>query len=140
MSSERVSRRLAVIWNADAVGYSRLMSADDAGAFDELRTRREILRDLIARHGGRTVDAVGDDFLAEFPSAVAAVECAVAVQAELAKRDATLPESRRLPFRIGIQLGEVLVDGGAVAGDAVNGAARIRALAEAGQVLVTAAV
>ncbi len=140
MTEPRVTRRLAVIWNADAVGYSRLMSADDAATYEELRTRREILRDRIALHGGRTVDAVGDDLLAEFPSAVAAVECAVAVQAELAKRDAGLPESQRLPFRVGIQLGEVLVDGGSVAGDAVNVAARVRALAGPGQVFVTGAV
>ena len=140
MAPEAVQRRLAAIWNADAVGYSRLMAADDAGTFDELRTRRELLRARIADHGGRTVDAVGDDFLAEFPSAVAAVECAIAVQAQLAARDAGLPESRRLPFRVGIQLGEVLVDGGVIAGDAVNVAARIRALAGPGQVFVTAAV
>ena len=133
-------RRLAAIWSADAVGYSRLMSVDDAGTFAELRTRRELLRDQVAASGGRVVDAVGDNLLAEFPSAVDAVRCAIAAQGLLAARDSALPEPSRLPFRIGIHLGEVLVDGEALAGDAVNVAARLCALAEPGGVWISSAV
>ena len=140
MSPEQVRRRLAAIWSADAVGYSRLMSMDDAGTFAELRLRRELLRERVAAGGGRVVDAVGDNLLAEFPSAVDAVRCGIDAQTALAARDAALPEPRRLPFRVGIHLGEILVDGDALAGDAVNVAARLSALAEPGGVWISAVV
>jgi len=140
MSSERVRRRLAAVWSADAVGYSRQITVDDAGTLAELRARRELLSSCVASGGGRVVDAVGDNLLAEFPSAVAAVECAIAAQDALAARDAALPEPRRLPFRIGIHLGEVLVDGDALVGDAVNVSARLAALAEPGGIWLSATV
>ncbi len=139
-SSVRVKRRLAAIWSADVAGYSRLMGADDAGTFAEMRSRRELLRAKVAAGGGRVVDAVGDNLLAEFASAVDAVQCALDAQAELGERDAAKPESPRLPFRIGIHLGEVLVDGDAIAGDGVNIAARLCPLAEPGGVTLSAAV
>jgi adenylate cyclase len=139
-SSVRVRRRLAAIWSADVAGYSRLMGADDAGTFGEMRTRRELLRAQVGEGGGRVVDAVGDNLLAEFGSAVDAVQCAIDAQAAFAARDASLPESLRLPFRIGIHLGEVIVDGDAIAGDGVNVAARLCALAEPGGVTLSAAV
>lgn len=140
MSSDRVHRRLAAVWSADAAGYSRGISIDDAGTFAEMRTRRELLRSCVAGAGGRVVDAVGDNLLAEFPSAVAAVESAIAAQDTLAARDAGLPEPRRLPFRIGIHLGEVIVHGDALAGDALNVSARLAALAEPGGIWLSAAV
>jgi len=140
MPPEPVRRRLAVIWNADAAGYSRLMSADDAGTLAELRARRDALRAAVVERGGRVVDAVGDNLLAEFSSAVAAVEGAINAQEKLAARDAGLPESMRLPFRIGIHLGEVIVDGDALAGDAVNVSARICALTDPGDVWISKAV
>jgi TolB-like protein len=138
--TERVKRRLAAIWSADIAGYSRLMGADDAGTFAEMRTRRELLRAEVSGGGGRVVDAVGDNLLAEFSSAVDAVRTAIRAQETLAKRDGSLPESRRLAFRIGIHLGEVLVDGEAIAGDGVNVAARLCALAEPGGVCLSAAI
>jgi adenylate cyclase len=138
--SERVRRRLAAIWSADVAGYSRLMGADDVGTFTEMRTRRELLRAQVAAGGGRVVDAVGDNLLAEFASAVDAVQCALSAQDALAARDAALPESRRLPFRIGIHLGEVIVEGDAIAGDGVNVSARLCALAEPGGICISAAI
>jgi adenylate cyclase len=137
---ERVRRRLAAIWSADVAGYSRLMGEDDAGTLGEMRTRRELLRAQVSAGGGRVVDAVGDNLLAEFSSAVDAVQCAIGAQDAFAARDAALPESRRLPFRIGIHLGEVIVDGDAIAGDGVNVSARLCALAEPGGICISAAI
>ena len=123
---QRVERRLAAIFAADVAGYSRLMSQDEAGTLRALAAAREIMDGLIAEHGGRIANTAGDSVLAEFPSAVDAVQCAVAVQEKLAAASAGEPEDRRLQFRIGIHVGDVAVRGGDLLGDGVNVAARWR--------------
>ena len=140
MSTEAVKRKLAAILSADAVGYSRLMAADEAATLKTLNAHRGLMGGLIRQHGGRVVDAVGDNLLAEFPSVVDAVACAVAVQAVLKERNADLHDDRRMPFRIGIHLGDVMVEGDGIVGDGVNIAARLEALADAGGICVSATV
>ena len=140
MESEGVERRLAAILNADVVGYSRLMAQDDVATLRTLKVYVDVMGGLIRQHGGRVVDAVGDNVLAEFPSAVDAVACAAAVQQQLETRNADLPPERRMLFRIGIDLGDLLVDGDRIVGDGVNVAARIQALADPGGVLISGTV
>ena len=137
MPTERTQRRLTAILSADAVGYSRLMAADEAGTVRLLTEFRQILSDTIDQYGGRVVDAPGDNLLAEFPSVVDAVQCAVEIQGELARRNAELPEERRMRFRIGVNLGDVVVEGDRIYGDGVNVAARLEGLAEPGGVCVS---
>ena len=120
MSAETLKRKLAAILSADAAGYSRLMAADEAATLKTLNAHRGLMGGLIRQHGGRVVDAVGDNLLAEFPSVVDAVACAVAVQGALAERNADLPTDVQMPFRIGIHLGDVMVEGDGIAGDGVN--------------------
>src|SRR5829696_5750973 len=127
---QRVERRLAAIFAADVAGYSRLMSRDEAGTLRALAAAREIMDGLIRDHGGRIANTAGDSVLAEFPSAVDAVQCAVAVQEKLAEADAGVSEERRLQFRIGVHVGDVVVRGGDLLGDGVNVAARLEGLAE----------
>ena len=118
-------RRLAAIVSADVVGYSRLMERDERGTLAALKTHRTDLIDpLIAEHGGRIVKTTGDGLLLDFPSVVAAVECAVAVQRGMADRTADLPADDAIRFRMGIHLGDVIVDGDDIYGDGVNIAAR----------------
>ena len=140
MSPESVERRLAAIFSADAVGYSALMAADEAATAETLRSHRDAMSGLVRTHGGRVVDAVGDNLLAEFPSVVDAVACAVEVQGELGARNATLPSERRLPFRIGVNLGDLIVEGERVVGDGVNVAARIQTIAEPGGLAISGTV
>jgi class 3 adenylate cyclase/tetratricopeptide (TPR) repeat protein len=137
---ERAGRRLAAVLSADAVGYSRLLSLDEAGTVAKLKRHREVMGALVAEHGGRVVDTVGDHLLGEFPSAVEAVRCALAVQEALEQREADTAEERRLRFRIGIHLGEVLADGGRLFGDAVNVAAHLESLAAPGGFCVSEVV
>jgi predicted ATPase/class 3 adenylate cyclase len=134
-----MTRRLVAILSADAVGYSRLMAADEAAALRQVDAQRALLRERIEAHGGRVVDAVGDNLLAELPSAVEAVACAVEAQRALALRDEALPTERRLELRIGIHVGDVIAEGDRIAGDAVNVAARIEALAPHGGVALSGA-
>src|SRR3954468_16892542 len=136
----RVQRKLAAILSADAAGYSRLMSEDEVGTVRILATCRELVTAVVSRHGGRVVDMPGDNVLAEFASAVAAVEAAGAMQAQLAACNAELPENRRLAFRIGVNLGDVVVENGRLYGDGVNIAARVEALAEPGGICVSGKV
>jgi len=136
----RVERKLAAILSADAAGYSRLMSEDELGTVRALATCRELVAGVITRHQGRVVDMAGDNVLAEFPSAVSAVEAASAMQAQLETCNGKLPENRRLEFRVGVNLGEVVIDAGRLYGDGVNVAARIEALAEPGGICVSAKV
>ena len=137
----RVERKLAAILAADVVGYSRLVGADEAGTIARLRAlRKEFIEPLIAEYRGRVVKLVGDGALVEFASAVDAVECAVAIQHGVAEREATEPEDRRIAFRIGINLGDVIVDGADLYGDGVNIAARLENLAEPGGIYVSAVV
>ena len=136
----RVERKLAAILSADAAGYSRLMGEDEIGTVRALAACRELVAGVIARHQGRVVDMAGDNVLAEFPSAVSAVEAAAAMQAQLEACNGKLPENRRLDFRVGVNLGEVVIEAGRLYGDGVNVAARIEALAEPGGICVSAKV
>jgi len=137
MDFERTERRLAAILSADAVGYSRLMADDEAATLQTLKTHRDAMIARISQHAGRVVDAVGDNLLAEFPSIVDAVACAVEVQQELETRNAELPHGRRMLFRIGLNLGDVIVEGDRIVGDGVNVAARLEALAEHGGICIS---
>jgi TolB-like protein/Tfp pilus assembly protein PilF len=135
-----VERRHAAILAADAQGYSRLMGEDEIGTVRTLTAHRAAMREAIARFRGRVVDSPGDNLLAEFPSAFDAVECAAAIQSTLRQRNAALPEGRRLAFRIGVNAGPVIVEGERIYGDAVNVAARLEALADAGGVCISGEV
>ncbi|MBI3025413.1 MAG: adenylate/guanylate cyclase domain-containing protein, partial [Candidatus Tectomicrobia bacterium] len=129
METQPVERRLAAILSADVSGYSRLMGEDDEATLQTLTRYREVQFSAIERHRGRVVNAPGDALLAEFASVIDAVTCAVEIQKALAGRNDRLPESRRMEFRIGIHLGDVLVKEGALYGDGVNIAARLEGLA-----------
>ncbi len=135
--AKNVKRRLAAILVADVVGYSRLMGEDEAGTLDALKAhRKELIDAKIAAHEGRIVKLMGDGMLAEFPSVVEAVKCAVAVQLGMAERNAAVAADRRIELRIGINLGDVIVDGDDIYGDGVNVAARLESLAEPGGICV----
>jgi class 3 adenylate cyclase/pimeloyl-ACP methyl ester carboxylesterase len=137
LAGERVERRLAAILAADIAGYSRLMGADEAGTARDLREHRAAIDPVVANHGGRIVKTTGDGVLLEFPSIIAAVECAVAVQKLMAERNADVPEERRMLFRIGINLGDVLIEGDDILGDGVNIAARLEAMAQPGGICIS---
>jgi len=134
-------RRLSAILAADVVGYSRLMGADEEGTLQALKAHREALIDpAIANHRGRTVKTTGDGMLVEFASAVDAVRCAVDVQRGMDERNETVPPDRRLRFRIGINVGDIIGDGSDIYGDGVNIAARLEAMAERGSIFVSRSV
>jgi len=138
MTERPVQRRLVAILAADVVGFSRLMERDEAGTLSLLKDRREQILDRdIARHGGRIVKVMGDGLLIEFASAVQAVDCAMAVQQAMAAANADLPADRRIVLRIGINLGDVIIDGEDLYGDGVNIAARLQALAEPGEIWIS---
>lgn len=136
----RIERRLTTILAADIAGYSRLMEVDEAGTLERLRTCRRLLGGLVERHRGRIANTAGDGMLAEFPSVVEAVRCAVEVQQELGARNAGLPDDRRMAFRIGLNLGDVMVEGGDLFGEGVNVAARLQTMAEPGGILISGTV
>src|SRR5712672_851943 len=141
MAEARVQRRLAAILAADVAGYSRLMGADEEGTLAALKELRRGLADpKIKEHRGRIVKTTGDGLLVEFASVVDAVRCAVEVQHEMAERNAGVPEERRIQFRIGINLGDIIKDGRDIYGDGVNIAARLEALAEPGGICVNRVV
>jgi len=131
------NRRLAAILAADIAGYSRLMHEDEPATVRDLKGHQSVILPLISRHGGRIMDTAGDGILAEFPSVVGATECAVEIQTVMAERNEGVPESRRMRFRIGINLGDVIHDETRIYGDGINIAARLEALAEPGGVLVS---
>jgi TolB-like protein/class 3 adenylate cyclase/Flp pilus assembly protein TadD len=133
-------RKLAAILSADAVGFSRRMHEDEVGTHARLRACREVIDRLVAEHDGRVVGSAGDSVLADFPSVVEALTCAVAIQQILRERNVTLPPERQLEFRIGVNLGDVIVDGEDIYGDGVNVAARLQQLAEPGGILVSRTV
>ena len=138
---ERVERRLAAILAADVAGYSRLMGADEAGTLSRLRThRRELIDPKIAAHKGRVVKTTGDGILVEFPSVVEAVACALAVQHGMAERNSDTPEHQKIVFRVGINLGDVIVEDGDIHGNGVNVAARLEGIAEPGEIFVSGVV
>jgi TolB-like protein/class 3 adenylate cyclase len=141
LSGERVERRLAAILAADVAGYSRLMGADEAGTLARLRAhRRDLIDPKVAEHKGRIVKTAGDGILIEFPSVVEAVACAVAVQQGMAERNAAMPEQQRIVFRIGINLGDVIVEDEDIHGDGVNVAARLESITEPGGICVSSTV
>ena len=133
----RVDRRLSAILAADVAGYSRLMGLDEVGTARTLREHRAVTDALVAKHGGRIVKTTGDGVLLEFPSVVDAVECAVAVQAVMAERNQGVPQDQRMLFRIGINLGDILIEGDDILGDGVNIAARLEGIAEPGGICIS---
>jgi TolB-like protein len=138
VAEERVQRRLAAILATDVVGYSRLMELDEAGTLATLKElRRNILTPLVARHQGRIVKVMGDGVLVEFASAVNAVACAVELQQKIGEAGAATPADRRVELRIGINLGDVVVEGGDIYGDGVNLAARLEEIAEPGGIVLS---
>ena len=134
----RIGRRLAAIVAADVAGYSRLMGLDEVGTARTLREHRKATDALVAKHGGRIVKTTGDGLLLEFSSVVDAVECAVAVQTVMAQRNEGVPQDRRMVFRIGINLGDILIEGDDILGDGVNVAARLEGIAEPGGICISA--
>src|SRR5918994_3881362 len=135
-----IQRRLAAILAADIAGYSRLMHEDEAATVRDLKAHQSSVLPLIARHGGRIIDTAGDGILAEFPSVIGATECAVEIQRVMDARNENVPEHRRMRFRIGINLGDVVHDDTRIYGDGINIAARLEALADPGGVLVSRTV
>ena len=133
------SRKLAAILAADVVGYSRMMGEDEAGTAGLVRERREAAQPIIAAHGGRLFKIMGDGMFVEFPSVVAAVECALAMQRQMAASNDGALEARRVLYRIGVHLGDVLVEGEDILGDGVNIAARLESIAEPGGVSISGA-
>lgn len=134
-----VTRKLVAVFAADVEGYSRLMGADEIGTMKGLTERRAILDRLIGKHRGRIANTAGDSVLAEFGSAVEAVKCAVEAQGALAEVNANLSRDRRISFRIGIHIGDVMVRAGDLFGDGVNVAARLQTLAKPGAVCISGA-
>src|SRR5918992_3601826 len=133
-------RKLAAILSADVAGYSRLMGEDEEATVRTVTAYRDVIATLVQQHRGRVVDSPGDNLLAEFASVLEAVQCAVAIQRELHARNTALPLPRRMQFRLGINLGDVIPDGERIYGDGVNIAARLESLAEAGGICVSGTV
>jgi adenylate cyclase len=141
LQEHHVTRKLTAILAADVVGYSRLMGADEEGTLERFKAHRtELIDPKIAEHQGRIVKTTGDGLLVEFSSVVDAVRCAVEMQRDMAERNAGVPRDRRIDFRIGINLGDIIVDGDDIYGDGVNVAARLEALAEPGGICVSRTV
>jgi class 3 adenylate cyclase len=141
MAAPRVDRRLAAIMAVDAVGYSRLMATDEAGTVARLKTlRREFIEPTIAEHHGRIVKVTGDGALVEFPSVVDAVCCAIELQRGTTERARNVPQDRQIRFRIGINLGDIIIEDDDLHGDGVNIAVRLEALAEPGGICISRTV
>src|SRR6516165_4284997 len=132
------TRKLAAILAADVVGYSRLMGEDEAGTAKLVRERRGAATPIVRSFGGRLVKTTGDGVLLEFPSVVAAVECAIAIQKMMLERNAELPEAKRILYRVGVNLGDILIEGDDILGDGVNVAARLEGIAEPGGICLSA--
>ena len=137
MTSDNLKRKLTAILSADVKGYSRLMGEDEEWTLRTLNTYKGLIRNLVGEHRGRVVGSPGDNVLAEFASVVDAVECAVEIQQVLRAKNALLPETRKMDFRIGINLGDVIEEGDSIYGDGVNIAARLEALANAGGICIS---
>src|SRR3989449_5229219 len=139
-TSASIERKLTAILSADVKGYSRLMGEDEEATIRTLTAYREVMTTLIQQHRGRVIDSPGDNLLAEFVSVVDAVRCAVEVQRDFKTRNADLPAHRKMEFRIGINLGDVVVEGERIYGDGVNIAARLEGLAEPGGICISGTV
>jgi adenylate cyclase len=137
MTPDGFKRKLTAILSADVASYSRLMQDDEAGTVRTLEAYKQIVSDLVKQHRGRVVDSPGDNLLADFASVVDAVQCAVAVQKELQARNAELPENRRMQFRIGVNLGDVIEEEFRIYGDGVNIAARLESIADPGGICIS---
>ena len=140
MATEGINRKLTAILSADAVGYSRLMAGDEVATVQQIKTYRELISVRVKEHRGRVVDSPGDNLLAEFPSALDVVRCGVEIQGMLKNRNTDLPTDRRMEFRIGIHLGDVMVDGDRIYGDGVNIASRLEGLADPGGICISSTV
>src|SRR6202790_2693403 len=141
MTGKAMQRRLAAILAADVVGYSRLMGTDEIGTLKSLKShRRELVDSGIAEHHGRIVKTTGDGMLVEFASVVDAVSCAVHIQRSMVRRNVAVPADKRIIFRIGINVGDIIIDGDDIYGDGVNVAARLQTLAEPGGICVSRVV
>lgn len=140
MTEGRAKRKLTAILSADVVGYSRLMGEDELATVETLKKYRKVIFSHVSQYNGRVVDSPGDNILAEFGSAVDAVECAVTIQAVLEKENLRFTEERRMVFRIGVNLGDVIHDEGRIYGDGINVAARLEALADPGSVFISGTV
>jgi len=141
MPEDRVDRRLAAIWAGDIAGYSRLMGVDEEGTLRQLKAhRKELVDPKITEHRGRIVKTTGDGVLVEFFSVVDAVRCAVDIQRGMGERNAAVPADKRIEFRIGINVGDIIIDGDDIFGDGVNVAARLQTLAEPGGIMVSSIV
>jgi adenylate cyclase len=138
--TDKVKRRLTTVLCADVYGYSRLMEADEAGTLAALRRHRSAMAGLVERHDGRIVNTWGDAVIAEFASVVEAVQCAIEIQQEISSQQPDAPPAQRMQFRIGINLGDVMVEGPDIYGDGVNIAARLQELAEPGGIMVSGSV
>jgi adenylate cyclase len=136
-TEQKVNRKLRAILSADVKGYSLLMTNDETSTIQTLKEYRNTMSEIIKDHSGRVVDAPGDNLLAEFSSAVEAVQCSVEIQNTLKARNSDLPEDKRLEFRIGVNIGDVVQDGDSLYGEGVNIAARIEGLAEPGGVCIS---
>jgi class 3 adenylate cyclase/pimeloyl-ACP methyl ester carboxylesterase len=132
-----MNRRLAAILAADIAGYSRLMGEDEAATVRDLKGHQAVVLPLVGRYGGRIIDTAGDGILAEFPSVIGATECAVEIQTIMATRNEGVPEARRMRFRIGINLGDVIHDETRIYGDGINVAARLEGIAEPGGICIS---
>ena len=141
MESGTVTRRLAAIVIADVVGYTRLMERDDTGTYARVRLiRDEVVDPAILSHGGRIVKTAGDGLVAEFTNALAALRASIQIQRQMQMRNTSATTDERIDYRIGVNLGDIMVEGGDIAGDGVNVASRLEALAEPGGICVSAGV
>lgn len=137
MAEDDIKRRLAAIFSADVKDYSRLMRDDEMATIRTINTYREVMTQLVLQHHGRVVDSQGDNLLAEFASVVDGVQAATAIQKELKTRNAKLPKDRKMEFRIGINLGDIIAEGDRIYGDGVNIAARLEGLADPGGICIS---
>ncbi|WP_342737894.1 adenylate/guanylate cyclase domain-containing protein [Bradyrhizobium sp. B117] len=140
MTDDKVKRRLTTVLCADVYGYSRLMEANETGTLETLRRYRTAIARLVERHDGRIVNTWGDAVIAEFASVVEAVQCAVEIQQEISSQGSDAPQANPMQFRIGINLGDVMVDGSDIYGDGVNIASRLQELADPGGVVISSSV
>src|SRR4249920_1671766 len=140
MAETRMERRLSAILAADIAGYSALMGTDEARTVRDLKGHQAVVLPMVGEFAGRIIDTAGDGILAEFPSVVNAVKCALAIQSKMAERNAAIEPERRMQFRVGINFGDVVYDDARIYGDGINVAARLEGIAEAGGICISGKV